>query len=47
MPSFECGPLSEEAAGTVETLATVYSGYRHRIIGIIFTSAALDQGTTL
>jgi hypothetical protein len=36
-PSFEYGPRSEEAAGTVETLAKVYPRYRYRIISIIFT----------
>jgi DNA-binding IclR family transcriptional regulator len=36
-PSFEYGPRSEEAAGAVESLAKVYSRYRYRIIGIIFT----------
>jgi hypothetical protein len=34
--SFEYGPRSEQAAGTVDTLAAVYPQYRHRIVGIIF-----------
>jgi hypothetical protein len=41
--SFEYGPRSEEAAGAVETLASVYSKYRHRIIGIIFTKRRLSD----
>lgn len=36
-PGFAYGPRTEEAAGAVETLASIYSRYRHRIISIIFT----------
>jgi DNA-binding IclR family transcriptional regulator len=35
-PRFEYEPQTDEVAGEVETLADVYSRYRHRIIGIIF-----------
>jgi DNA-binding IclR family transcriptional regulator len=35
-PRFEYEPRTDEVAGEIETLADVYSRYRHRIIRIIF-----------
>lgn len=41
--TFEYAPRTEEAAGAVEMLAALYSRYRHRIIGLIFSKGHQDS----